>query len=122
MKFSRRTLFKRLPLAALAGGFFIHARGQQAKQEWATGNPAIDRPREIALALLKPAQAQIERAWELHFQSVVFESYGFAPRFAVDGDAINQAVKDGARCDEGLVKADGREPHVMRVLQANTHA
>ena len=79
MKITRRALLKRLPLAALAGGFFIHVRAQQAKQLWATGNPAIDKP----------------RAWELHFQSVVFESYGFAPRFAVDGDAISQAVKDG---------------------------
>ncbi|MEO6755552.1 MAG: membrane dipeptidase, partial [Chthoniobacteraceae bacterium] len=30
----------------------------------------------------------------------MFESYGFAPRFAVDGDAINQAVKDGMSRDE----------------------
>ena len=100
MKISRRTLLKRLPLAALAGGFFIHVRGQQTKAVWATGNPTIDKPREIALALLKPTQAQIERAWELHFASVVFESYGFAPRFAVDGDAINQAMTDGASADE----------------------
>ena len=100
MKLTRRALLKRLPLAALAGGFFIHARAQQAKQLWATGNPTIDKPREIALALLKPTQAQIERTWELHFSSVVFESYGFAPRFAVDGDAINQAVKDGVSRDE----------------------
>ena len=100
MKLSRRALLKRLPLAALAGGFFIHVRAQQARQLWVTGNPAIDKPREIALALLKPTQAQIERAWELHFASVVFESYGFAPRFAVDGDAINQAVKDGLSRDE----------------------
>jgi membrane dipeptidase len=100
MKLTRRALLKRLPLAALAGGFFIHARGQQARAVWATGNPAIDKPREIALALLKPTEAQIERAWELHFASVVFESYGFAPRFAVDGDAINQAMTDGASADE----------------------
>ena len=100
MNISRRSLLKRLPLAVFAGGFFIHVRAQQAKQLWATGNPTIDKPREIALALLKPTQAQIERAWELHFSSVVFESYGFAPRFAVDGGAINQAVKDGVSRDE----------------------
>ncbi|MEO6755551.1 MAG: hypothetical protein ABIP85_27580 [Chthoniobacteraceae bacterium] len=50
MKLTRRALLKRLPLAALAGGFFIHARAQQAKQIWITGNPTIDKPREIALA------------------------------------------------------------------------
>ncbi len=100
MNLTRRTLLKRLPLAALAGGFFIHARGQQAKIIWATGNPTIDKPREIALALLKPTQAQIERAWELHFSSVVFESYGFAPRFAVDGEAINAAIQGGVPREE----------------------
>ena len=61
-----------------------------------TGNPSIDKPREIAIDMLKPTQAQLEHAWELHFGSVVFESYGFAPRFAVDGEAINQLIKDGA--------------------------
>lgn len=30
MKFTRRALLKRLPLAAFAGGFFIHVRAQQA--------------------------------------------------------------------------------------------
>ena len=100
MKISRRALLKRLPLAALAGGFFINVRAQSAKQIWVTGNPSIDKPREIALSLLKPTQAQIERAWELHFSSVVFESYGFAPRFAVDGEAFNQAVKAGRSRDE----------------------
>lgn len=100
MKFSRRALLKRLPLAALAGGFFIRVRAQQAKQMWVTGNPAIDRPREIAISMLKPTQAQIEHAWELHFSSVVFESYGFAPRFAVDGEAINAAVQGGVPREE----------------------
>ena len=31
MKFTRRALLKRLPLAALAGGFFIHVRALRAK-------------------------------------------------------------------------------------------
>lgn len=100
MKLTRRALLKRLPLAALAGGFFIRVRAQQARQIWATGNATIDKPREIALALLKPTQAQIERAWELHFSSVVFESYGFAPRFATDGEAMNAAVQTGASREE----------------------
>ena len=100
MKLTRRALLKRLPLAALAGGFFIRIRAQQARQIWATGNATIDKPREIALALLKPTQAQIEHAWELHFSSVVFESYGFAPRFATDGEAMNAAVQTGASREE----------------------
>ena len=31
---------------------------------------------------------------------MVFESYGFAPRFAVDGEAINQAIREGASSAE----------------------
>src|SRR5215207_9726889 len=100
MPLSRRSLLRKLPFAAVAGGFQIHVRGQESKARWMTGNPAIDKPRQIALDLLQPAQAQIEHAWELHFSSVVFESYGFAPRFAVDGDRINEAIKEGASSAE----------------------
>lgn len=84
----------------MASSFNINARAQAAAEIWRTGNPTIDRPREIALNLLKPTQAQIEHAWELHFGSVVFESYGFAPRFAVDGDRINRAIEEGASREE----------------------
>ncbi len=101
---SRRSLLKRLPLAAaLAGGFHIQVKGQATRKLWVTGNEAIDKPREIALGLLQPADAQLERAWELHFGSVVFESYGFAPRCAIDGEAFAQAVKDGASPEELIV-------------------
>ncbi len=96
----RRSVLQQLSLAALAGGFEILGRAQAAKDVWRTGNPLIDKPREAALAILKPTQAQVEHAWELHFNSLVFESYGFAPRFAIDGDAINQAIKDGASRQE----------------------
>lgn len=97
---NRRSILRSLPLAAAAVPFHIHVRGQEARRIWATGNPAIDRPREIALGILRPSQAQIERAWELHFGSVVFESYGFAPRFAIDGEALNAAIDSGASRDE----------------------
>jgi membrane dipeptidase len=98
--FSRRQMFKTLPLAALGGGLQIQVRSQDAKKLWVTGNPAIDKPREIALGLLKPTQAQIEHAWELHFGSVVFESYGFAPRCAIDAEAMNEAIAGGASAAE----------------------
>ncbi|HYF36829.1 MAG TPA: dipeptidase, partial [Prosthecobacter sp.] len=94
---TRRSLLRSLPLTALAATFNIHVRAQDAaKKLWLTGNPAIDEPREIALNLLKPTQAQLEHAWDLHFGSLVFESYGFAPRVAIDGERFNQAVQDGA--------------------------
>lgn len=100
MNLSRRSLLSQLPMAALASSFHISTRAQASREIWRTGKPTIDKPREIALGLLKPTQAQIERAWELHFSSVVFESYGFAPRFAVDGEAINAAIREGASSDE----------------------
>ncbi len=106
----RRTLLKQLPAAALTGGFHILARAQSPKELWKTGNPSIDKPREIALSLLKPTQAQLEHAWELHFNSLVFESYGFAPRFATDAEALNHAFDSGASAAE---LSDLRESQTM---------
>jgi membrane dipeptidase len=97
MPISRRHFLQQLPLAV---GFSRFASAQAAHSLWQTGNPGIDKPREIALNLLKPTQAQIEHAWELHFSSVVFESYGFAPRFAVDGERLNAALQSGASSAE----------------------
>jgi hypothetical protein len=109
---SRRRLLQSLPLTALASSFHIHVRSQEAKRSWITGNPAIDKPREVAINLLKPTQAQIEHAWELHFGSVVFESYGFAPRCAIDAEAMNEAIKAGASAGEiaDLRESMGDEP------------
>ena len=75
-------------------------RGADAKKPWLTGNEVIDKSREVALNILKPAPAQIEHGWELHFNSLVFESYGFAPRAALDGEKFAAAVKSGASNDE----------------------
>jgi membrane dipeptidase len=110
MPLTRRSLLRQLPFTALASGLPFYVRGEVTKNVWVTGNPTIDKPREIALDLLKPTQAQLEHAWELHFGSVVFESYGFAPRFAVDGDAINAAIKEGASSEE---LTDLREAMIM---------
>jgi len=99
MPLSRRSLIQAVP-AAFAASFHIHARSKEVKQLWRTGHPAIDKPREIAFNLLKPTQAQIEHAWELHFGSVVFESYGFAPRCAIDAEAMNEAIQGGASAAE----------------------
>jgi membrane dipeptidase len=46
----------------------------------------------------------------------VFESYGFAPRFAVDGEAINTAVISGASRDE---ITDLREAMMMKCGAVN---
>lgn len=107
---TRRSLLRTLPLAAVAGSCHLLVRSEESKKLWITGNPAIDGPREIALDLLKPSQAQLEHAWELHFGSLVFESYGFAPRFAMDAEALNQAAEAGASAEE---LSDLRESMMM---------
>ena len=99
-KLFRRRFLQAMPLAVLGGSFNILVRAQGSKDIWRTGNETIDKPREIALGLLKPTQAQIEHAWELHFGSSVFEAYGFAPRCAVDAERMNEAIRSGASADE----------------------
>ena len=59
-------------------------------------NETIKRAREVALSILKPSQREIEHGMELHKNSIVCEAYGFAPRAAVDGDAVKAAVESGA--------------------------
>lgn len=85
--------------AVVAGAVFGRwgsAKEIEGGEVWRTGNKFIDEPREIALSLLKPTAAQLERAWELHFNSLVFESYGFAPRAALDGKSYQKAYEQGA--------------------------
>ena len=59
-------------------------------------NEMMQRCREMALDVLKPTQAQIDHGLELHKASIVFDSYGFAPRAAMDGEAFKEAVEAGA--------------------------
>ena len=59
-------------------------------------NEAIQKARDVALEILKPSQRDIEHGMELHRESVVCESYGFAPRAAIDGEAMKAAIEAGA--------------------------
>jgi len=59
-------------------------------------NETIQRAREAALSILKPSQKDLEHGFELHANALVFESYGFAPRAAPDGDMIRRAMEAGA--------------------------
>jgi membrane dipeptidase len=70
-----------------------------AGESW-KGNEVIQRARQVALEILKPTPAELEHGLELHAQSLVFDSYGFAPRAAVDGDAVRTAVEAGASAGE----------------------
>lgn len=59
-------------------------------------NPVIQRARQAAMEILKPRPRDLEHGLELHRESLVFESYGFSPSAAVDGDAMRAAVEAGA--------------------------
>ena len=59
-------------------------------------NTKIQHARDVALSILKPSKKDLDRGLELHANSLVFDAYGFAPRAALDGDAMRGAVEDGA--------------------------
>lgn len=59
-------------------------------------DPKIAQAREVALRLLKPSREELEHGLRLHSDSLVFDGYGFAPRAAIDGDAMKDAVEAGA--------------------------
>lgn len=84
-----------LPLLGAAGAFNISTRAADGKLPFATDNERISKLREIGLSILKPTPRQLEHGLRLHAESLVFESYGFAPRCAVDGDAFAAAMKAG---------------------------
>jgi membrane dipeptidase len=78
-----------------------------------TQNKVIAAARDAALEVLKPTPAQLERGLELHAASLVFDAYGFAPRAALDGEALAAAAAAGAsdaelddlREDMGMTRA-----------------
>jgi len=56
----------------------------------------VEKGRAVAMDLLKPTPKELEHGLELHENSLVMESYGFAPRFAPDGEAVRAATEAGA--------------------------
>lgn len=58
-----------------------------AAQAQTTANETIRRAWQAGLDVLKPNPKDLERGLELHRNALVFDSYGFAPRAAPDGDA-----------------------------------
>ncbi len=84
-------------LLGLGGSIFVpKSRGADAKYPFAAPNPGIQKNRDIALSLLKPSAKELERGYELHASSLVFESYGFAPRAALDGEKYAAFAAGGA--------------------------
>lgn len=63
-------------------------------------NPTIQHARQVALEILKPSPRDLQHGLALHADSVVFDSYGFSPRAAVDGDVLAAASATGASPEE----------------------
>lgn len=59
-------------------------------------NPSVMAAREVGLGLLKPSASELERGLRVHSESIVFDSYGFSPRAAIDGAAVAREVDEGA--------------------------
>ena len=103
--FPRRSFLKS---AALVSPFLFLPR-LRAAETWET-NDVIQKHRRAGLAVLKPTPAQLDRGLKLHAESLVFDTYGFAPRCAVDGVALAKLAAENASAIE--IK-DARERMMM---------
>lgn len=63
-------------------------------------NLCYQQARETALSILQPSSSQLEHGLELHRASLVIESYGFAPRAAVEKEPLRVAAEAGASAYE----------------------
>jgi len=59
-------------------------------------SPGFISAREAALDVLKPTQAELETGLRIHYESLVFDTYGFAPRAALDRKKLAAAIEAGA--------------------------
>jgi len=59
-------------------------------------NETIQRARQVALEILKPRPRDLEHGLALHAHALVFDSYAFAPRAALEGARLDKAIEDGA--------------------------
>lgn len=73
-------------------------------------NERIQSARQAALSLLAPSARDLEHGLRLHAEATVVETYGFAPRAAVDGAAYQAAVDRGVGAEE---LTDLREEMIM---------
>jgi membrane dipeptidase len=95
----RRSFLKSVAGASVAAsvvGNRLRARAATAGELFTPPNDTIRKAREVALSVLKPTAKQLEHGLRLHAESLVFESYGFAPRAALDGAKFAVAVESGA--------------------------
>lgn len=83
-------------VAATAGLALAGAMPAAAADRAVKLTPAMEQARDAGLKALKPTARELERGLKLHAESVVFDAYGFAPRAALDTEALRQAFDAGA--------------------------
>ena len=88
---------------------FLFTPRLRAVESWET-NEVIQKSRRAALAVLKPSAAQLDRGMKLHAESLIFDTYSFAPRCAVDGERLAKMAKENASAIE---VQDARERMMM---------
>ena len=59
-------------------------------------NEIVQRDRDAALGLLQASARDLQYGLDLHAEAVVCDTYGFAPRAALDGQALSRASAEGA--------------------------
>lgn len=72
-------------------------------------NPTIQQARKTALRILKPSARDLQHGLELHADAIVFDAYAFAPRAAIDGDAM-----------KSLFQAGGSDPEIKDLREEMT--
>ena len=92
----RRNFLQGTVAVSLAAGNSVAAQREAAVELTRALNPQIQQCRDAAIAVLKPTARQLDHGLRLHAESVVVDAYGFAPRAAIDGEAIAEAVAAGA--------------------------
>ena len=94
------TTRRRFLHCALAAGM-VAGRGRRvAAGPFDTANEKIQKARQAALTCLAPSNRDLEHGLRLHAESVVFDSYAFAPRAAIHAATINAAVEARVSAEE----------------------
>ena len=106
MREERRKFLKLSGASALAllhpaaGQLAGYAQTRSALPPAAIVNDKIRAAYELGLSILKPSRKELERGLELHRSSLVFDTYGFMPRSAVDGGRIATSAGENASAVE----------------------
>jgi membrane dipeptidase len=99
-QFLQQSAFTTALATQFNSSFAVTPRDDNVATLTANLNPRIQHARDVALNILKPSDSELQRGLQLHAESIVFDSYSFSPRAAVDGDALAAASAAGASAAE----------------------